>query len=85
MSSSAKPPRLARAPDYRRVLGDTNRHKVLAHRAYKAALAARPLPSATCVEPAREPLAVAIEGGDDHDFKDCGFSHEAHILLNRVY
>jgi hypothetical protein len=46
MPPAAKPPRLARAPDYRRVLGDANRHKTLAHRAYKAARQAEPLPSA---------------------------------------
>jgi hypothetical protein len=43
-SMASSPPRLARAPDYRRVLGDRNHHKVLAHRAYKAARQAAPIP-----------------------------------------
>jgi hypothetical protein len=41
----SSPPRLARAPDYRRVIGDTTRHKALARAAYKAARAAEPIPS----------------------------------------
>jgi hypothetical protein len=47
MPSSPKPPRpLAATPDFRRVLGDTARHKQLARAAYRAARAAEPLPSA---------------------------------------
>jgi hypothetical protein len=42
----AKPPRLARAPDFQRVLGDAARHKALAHRAYRAARTIEPLPAA---------------------------------------
>ena len=39
-------PRLARAPDFQRICGDAARHKALAHRAYKAAREAEPIPSA---------------------------------------
>jgi hypothetical protein len=46
MPSSSDPPRLRPAPDFQRILGDAARHKALAHRAYKAARAAEPIPTA---------------------------------------
>jgi hypothetical protein len=45
MPSSSDPPRLRPAPDFQRILGDAARHKALAHRAYKAARAAEPIPT----------------------------------------
>jgi hypothetical protein len=42
----SSPPRLARAPDFRRVTGDAARHKALAHRAYRSARAVELLPAA---------------------------------------
>jgi hypothetical protein len=46
MPSSSDPPRLRPAPDFKRVSGDAARHKALAHRAYKAAREAEPIPPA---------------------------------------
>jgi hypothetical protein len=45
MPPARDPNRLGPAPDFQRVIGDAARHKALAHRAYKAARAAGPLPA----------------------------------------
>jgi hypothetical protein len=42
----SSPPRLRPAPDFRRVDGNAEAHKRLAHSAYKACRAAQPLPIA---------------------------------------
>jgi hypothetical protein len=42
--SATAPPRLRPAPNFQRILGDAARHKALAHRAYKSARQAAPIP-----------------------------------------